>query len=68
MQHFLKGFAPTVVALLLLMSGSPAEAQLPDVWDRVEHRTADNDGVNIHYVTLGAGPLVVMIHGFPDFW
>ena len=68
MQHFLKGFAPTVVALLVLMSGSPAEAQLPDVWDRVEHRTADNDGVNIHYVTLGAGPLVVMIHGFPDFW
>ncbi len=68
MQHFLKGFAPTVVALLVLMSGSPAEAQLPDVWDRVEHRTADNDGVNIHYVTLGVGPLVVMIHGFPDFW
>ena len=68
MQHFLKGVAPTVVALLVLMSGSPAEAQLPDVWDRVEHRTADNDGVNIHYVTLGVGPLVVMIHGFPDFW
>jgi len=68
MQHFLKGFAPPVVALLVLLSGSPAEAQLPDVWDRVEHRTADNDGVNIHYVTLGVGPLVVMIHGFPDFW
>jgi pimeloyl-ACP methyl ester carboxylesterase len=28
----------------------------------------DNDGVRIHYVTLGQGPLVVMIHGFPDFW
>ncbi len=22
----------------------------------------------IHYVSLGEGPLVVMIHGFPDFW
>lgn len=24
--------------------------------------------VRIHYVTLGKGPLVVMIHGFPDYW
>jgi len=29
---------------------------------------ADSDGVKIHYVTKGQGPLVVMIHGFPDFW
>lgn len=29
---------------------------------------ADSDGVKIHYVTMGEGPLVVMIHGFPDFW
>jgi len=33
---------------------------------------ADNNGVKIHYVTAGANggerPLVVMIHGFPDYW
>jgi pimeloyl-ACP methyl ester carboxylesterase len=29
---------------------------------------ADSNGVKIHYVTAGKGPLVVMIHGFPDFW
>jgi epoxide hydrolase 4 len=29
---------------------------------------ADSDGVKIHYVTMGKGPLVVLIHGFPDFW
>ena len=35
----------------------------------VAHHYTDNDGVIIHYVTAGAsGPLVVMIHGFPDFW
>jgi pimeloyl-ACP methyl ester carboxylesterase len=30
----------------------------------------DSDGVKIHYVSLGRNedPLVVMIHGFPDFW
>jgi pimeloyl-ACP methyl ester carboxylesterase len=29
---------------------------------------ADSNGVRIHYATLGHGPLIVMIHGFPDFW
>ena len=29
---------------------------------------ADSGGVKIHYVTHGQGPLLVMIHGFPDYW
>jgi pimeloyl-ACP methyl ester carboxylesterase len=29
---------------------------------------ATNNGVKIHYVADGKGPLVVMIHGFPDYW
>lgn len=29
---------------------------------------ADNEGVKIHYVVEGQGPLVVLIHGFPDYW
>jgi len=33
-----------------------------------EEGFADSDGVKIHYVTMGKGPLVVLIHGFPDFW
>jgi pimeloyl-ACP methyl ester carboxylesterase len=28
----------------------------------------DSGGVKIHYVTKGNGPLVVLIHGFPDYW
>lgn len=39
-----------------------------DVYERVEHGYADNNGVKIHYASLGEGPLVVMLHGFPDFW
>lgn len=27
----------------------------------------DSGGVKIHYVTAGEGPLLVMVHGFPDF-
>ena len=40
-----------------------------DVFDRVTHGHATSEGgVKIHYASLGQGPLVVMIHGFPDFW
>jgi pimeloyl-ACP methyl ester carboxylesterase len=36
--------------------------------DTVKHGYADSDGVIIHYAEIGEGPLVVMIHGFPDCW
>jgi epoxide hydrolase 4 len=39
-----------------------------DIEKRVEHGYAENEGVKIHYASLGSGPLIVMIHGFPDFW
>jgi pimeloyl-ACP methyl ester carboxylesterase len=39
-----------------------------DLEARVTHGYADSNGVKIHYASLGKGPLVVMIHGFPDFW
>ena len=34
----------------------------------LESRYADSSGVKIHYKTAGEGPLVVFVHGFPDFW
>ncbi len=34
----------------------------------MKHGYADSAGVKIHYAETGEGPLVVMIHGFPDFW
>lgn len=55
------------LVLCVLLVAAPAIAQ-EDVWDRVEHRYADSKGARIHYAVLGEGPLVVMIHGFPDFW
>lgn len=39
-----------------------------DIWHDVEHHYADHAGVRIHYAALGRGPLIVMVHGFPDFW
>ncbi len=44
----------------------PASSLLP----QAEEGFVDSGGVKIHYVSLGRkqDPLVVMIHGFPDFW
>jgi epoxide hydrolase 4 len=59
-----------VLALLIAVAPSPATASSRDVWDRVRHGFADSGGVRIHYAEMGrrSGPLIVMIHGFPDFW
>ena len=60
-RHCLKFFF--LATFLFSTAGASA-----DIWDEVEHGYADSDGVKIHYATVGEGPLVIMIHGFPDFW
>ena len=35
---------------------------------KLEHGKAKSGDVEIHYAAAGKGPLVVMIHGFPDYW
>jgi pimeloyl-ACP methyl ester carboxylesterase len=32
------------------------------------HHVADVGGIRLHYVEAGEGPLVVLLHGFPEFW
>jgi pimeloyl-ACP methyl ester carboxylesterase len=49
------------LALLTTVCGS-------DIESRVKNGYADSNGVKIHYASLGSGPLIIMIHGFPDFW
>jgi len=55
-----------LVVLGLFCLSLPANAD--DLHARVKHGFANSNGVKIHYATLGKGPLVVMIHGFPDYW
>ena len=33
-----------------------------------QHDYITINGVNLHYVTQGSGPLMLMLHGFPEFW
>jgi epoxide hydrolase A/B len=32
------------------------------------HKTIETNGINMHYVEQGEGPLVVLCHGFPESW
>ncbi len=53
-----------------LNSGNPVDdaARQTPLLERVEHLYTHNGEHRIHYAALGEGPLVVMIHGFPDYW
>lgn len=33
-----------------------------------QHRDILTNGIRMHYVTQGDGPLLVLLHGFPEFW
>ncbi len=52
-----------LTTVLTMTLAAPAAAQ-----ELGEEGFADSGGVKIHYVTAGKGPLVVLIHGFPDYW
>jgi pimeloyl-ACP methyl ester carboxylesterase len=34
----------------------------------VRHAQADVNGIRMHFVDKGEGPLVVLLHGFPELW
>lgn len=57
----------SVAAMLsvIVAATSPFNSHAQDLGS---HGYAESDGVKLHYITAGDGPLVVMIHGFPDYW
>jgi epoxide hydrolase 4 len=70
-RRFLRWIAAVFVGLPLLATPCARAADEPallEIERKVEHGFATNNGVRIHYAHLGKGPLVVMIHGFPDCW
>ena len=56
------GMASLACGLLLL--GGLVDVHAQETW---QDGFADSQGVKIHYVTAGQGPLVVLLHGFPDY-
>jgi pimeloyl-ACP methyl ester carboxylesterase len=53
-------------AAILLLNAQTVGAGLP--LEGAMSHYVENDGVKLHYVSKGDGPLLVFVHGFPDFW
>lgn len=34
----------------------------------IEHAFADVNGIRLHYAHSGKGPLIMFLHGFPEYW
>src|SRR5438105_14056797 len=43
-------------------------SMLPDVGIELREGYAEVGDVSLHYVEAGDGPLIVLLHGFPEFW
>jgi epoxide hydrolase 4 len=47
------------------MSSVPETSASAEPW---EHQEIITNGIRMHYVTQGKGPLLLLLHGFPEFW
>ena len=43
-------------------------SMLPDVGIELREGSAEVGDVSLHYIEAGEGPLVILLHGFPEFW
>ena len=48
-----------------LAAMAPADADDPDAFN---HCFAEVNGIRMHYIDEGQGPLVILLHGFPYLW
>src|SRR6266705_2090964 len=60
--------AGAIAATMLLAFGAQAAPASKSKERKSIEKYAQTDDVKSHYVVEGKGPLVVMIHGFPDYW
>ena len=60
--RFLRLMAGVFVVPCGCTATSPAASQ------SLQHHIVTNGAIDLHCVSTGSGPLIVMLHGFPDFW
>lgn len=39
-----------------------------ELFDEIEEKMIETNGIKLHTVMIGEGPPLVLLHGFPDFW
>ena len=47
------------------MAPEPSTVRIAGPWT---HRDVSANGIRLHLVERGTGPLVLLLHGFPEFW
>ena len=58
-------YRAVTIGMLALAGTTVMEAKkAPELKDHY----ADVNGVRLHYVSAGKGPLIIFLHGFPEFW
>src|SRR4028119_1106411 len=57
--------APRYTVTPVCVAGGACAAARSGPWIRGH---ADVSGVRLHYAEMGSGPLVVLLHGFPQCW
>jgi epoxide hydrolase A/B len=71
-QH---NFGPNAIGAAELVSRASLPNRRQDLVDRVRnmaseitHRSLETNGIRMHIAEAGAGPLVLLCHGFPESW
>jgi hypothetical protein len=63
MKRTAKPFLCLVLSALSLFAAFPATARADASNKTIVSRTAENDGVKLHYLTAGRGPSLILLHG-----
>jgi len=58
-------FVTGIVVSAILISGAAAAGKGTPM---LKDKYVTVNGVKLHYVTAGKGPLILFLHGFPEFW
>ncbi|MFT3765385.1 MAG: alpha/beta fold hydrolase [Minicystis sp.] len=58
---------PPLAACATMLASMTAERTTGEPID-IKHHHVDVGGVRLHVAEAGSGPLVVLLHGFPEFW
>ncbi len=58
------GFKFGVLLTVLLAAAFPVLAQTTPGPNAIESRSAEIDGIKLHYLTAGRGPTVILLHGY----
>ena len=50
------------------VASTRAPGSSPGAREAVTHRRLQTNGTGMHLAEAGRGPLVVLLHGFPELW